>query len=47
MIDDLADGELPKAPSFVRPMIIGRATRPVDALTSRSSAADVREGDLT
>lgn len=46
-IDDLADGELPQAPSFVRPLIIGRATRRVDALTSRSSPTDVREGDLT
>jgi len=34
LIDDLADGQLPKAPSFVRPLIIGRATRPIDALTA-------------
>ena len=36
VIDDLIHGELPKSPSFVRPMIVGSATRPIDALTHRS-----------
>jgi ubiquinone/menaquinone biosynthesis C-methylase UbiE len=29
-LDDVIDGELPKSPSFVRPMIVGTATRPID-----------------
>jgi ubiquinone/menaquinone biosynthesis C-methylase UbiE len=33
VVDDILHGELPKSPSFVRPMIVGRATRPADALT--------------
>ena len=36
VIDDVVHGELPKSPSFVRPMIVGSATRPIDALTHRS-----------
>jgi ubiquinone/menaquinone biosynthesis C-methylase UbiE len=36
VIDDLVHGDLPKSPSFVRPMILGSATRPVDALTHPS-----------
>src|SRR5436190_10901792 len=36
VIDDLVHGELPKSPSFVRPMIVGSATRPIDTLTHRS-----------
>lgn len=36
-IDDLADGELPKSPSFLRPMIVGTATRPLTANTTQSS----------
>ncbi len=36
VIDDLVHGELPKSPSFVRPMIVGSATRPIDALNHRS-----------
>jgi ubiquinone/menaquinone biosynthesis C-methylase UbiE len=36
VIDDLIHGELPKSPSFVRPMIVGRAARPIDALTHPS-----------
>lgn len=36
VIDGLVHGELPKSPSFVRPMIVGSATRPIDALTHRS-----------
>jgi len=35
-IENLVHGELPKSPSFVRPMIVGSATRPVDALIHRS-----------
>jgi len=35
-VDDIVHGELPKSPSFVRPMIVGCATRPIDALTHRS-----------
>ena len=35
-IGDLLRGELPKSPSFMRPMIVGSATRPIDALTRRS-----------
>ena len=35
-IDDLVDGELPNSPSYVRPMIVGTATRSLDAHTSRS-----------
>jgi SAM-dependent methyltransferase len=46
VITDLADGELPKAPSFVRPLIIGRATRPVDALTPGADPP-ASKGDLT
>jgi ubiquinone/menaquinone biosynthesis C-methylase UbiE len=34
VVDHLRLGELPKSPSFVRPMIVGRATRPADALTA-------------
>ena len=33
VVDHLRLGDLPKSPSFVRPMIVGRATRPADALT--------------
>ena len=33
VIDELVEGELPKSPSFARPLIVGRATRPVDSLT--------------
>ncbi len=33
VIDDLVHGELPKSPSFVRPMIVGSAARPIEALT--------------
>jgi SAM-dependent methyltransferase len=33
VVDELAHGELPKSPAFVRPMIVGRATRPVHATT--------------
>jgi ubiquinone/menaquinone biosynthesis C-methylase UbiE len=29
-IDEVAVGQLPKSPSFVRPMIVGTATRPAD-----------------
>jgi SAM-dependent methyltransferase len=36
VIDDVVHGELPKAPSFARPIIVGAATRPVDALTNRA-----------
>lgn len=36
VVDDLVHGELPKSPPFVRPMIVGSATRPIDALTHRS-----------
>jgi len=36
VIDDLVHGELPKSPSFVRPMIVGSATHPIDSLTHRS-----------
>jgi len=36
VVDDLVHGELPKSPPFVRPMIVGSATRPIDALTDRS-----------
>ena len=36
VIDDVIHGELPKSPSFVRPMIVGSAARPIDALTHRS-----------
>ena len=36
VIDDVVDGELPKSPSFVRPMIVGTAARPLDAHTPRS-----------
>jgi ubiquinone/menaquinone biosynthesis C-methylase UbiE len=36
VIHDLVHGELPKSPSFVRPMIVGYATCPIDALTHRS-----------
>ncbi len=36
VIDDLVQGELPKSPSFARPMIVGSATRPIDALTQLS-----------
>lgn len=34
IVDRLRRGQLPKSPSFVRPMIVGRATRPADALTT-------------
>jgi SAM-dependent methyltransferase len=34
VVDHVRHGELPKSPSFVRPMIVGRATRPANALTS-------------
>lgn len=33
IIDRLRQGQLPKTPAFVRPMIVGRATRPADART--------------
>lgn len=36
VIDDVVHGELPKSPSFLRPMIVGTATRPLAAHTSRS-----------
>jgi ubiquinone/menaquinone biosynthesis C-methylase UbiE len=36
VIDDIIHGELPKSPSFVRPMIVGSAVRPIDALTPLS-----------
>jgi ubiquinone/menaquinone biosynthesis C-methylase UbiE len=36
VIDDVVDGQLPKSPSFVRPMIVGTAARPLDAHTPRS-----------
>jgi hypothetical protein len=32
-IGDLVHGELPKSPSFARPMIVGAAKRPIDELT--------------
>jgi ubiquinone/menaquinone biosynthesis C-methylase UbiE len=32
VVKDIVHGALPKAPSFVRPMIVGRATRSADAL---------------
>jgi ubiquinone/menaquinone biosynthesis C-methylase UbiE len=35
-VGDVVHGELPKSPPFVRPMIVGSATRPIDALTQRS-----------
>jgi ubiquinone/menaquinone biosynthesis C-methylase UbiE len=35
-IGDLVHGDLPKSPSFVRPMIVGSATRPTDELTPQS-----------
>jgi SAM-dependent methyltransferase len=35
-IDHVVHGELPKAPVFVRPMIVGAATRATDVLTHRS-----------
>lgn len=34
VLDHVRHGELPKSPSFVRPMIVGRATRPAEALTA-------------
>lgn len=34
VVEDIVYGNLPKSPSFVRPMIAGRATRPAGALTS-------------
>lgn len=37
-IDNVVDGELPKSPSFTRPMIVGTATRPLEASTSHSSS---------
>jgi hypothetical protein len=33
VVEDLRQGELPKSPSFVRPMIVGRAVRPADMHT--------------
>ena len=36
VLDNLVSGELPKSPSFVRPMIVVSATRPIQALTRRS-----------
>jgi SAM-dependent methyltransferase len=36
VIDDLADGELPKSPPIFRPMLVGVASRPVGALTAQS-----------
>ena len=36
VIDDIVHGELPKSPSFVRPMIVGSAARPIDVLTNHS-----------
>lgn len=36
VIDDIVHGKLPKSPSFVRPMIVGSANRPIDALTHLS-----------
>ena len=30
-VDDLTDGELPKSPSFVRPMLLGIATSPLES----------------
>jgi hypothetical protein len=36
VVDDLIHGELPKSPSFVRPMIVGSALRPIDAPTPLS-----------
>jgi hypothetical protein len=33
---DLVHGDLPKSPSFVRPMILGSAARPIDAPIDRS-----------
>jgi SAM-dependent methyltransferase len=33
--DDLVDGELPKSPSIFRPMLVGAATRPIDAHTAQ------------
>lgn len=36
VIDDIIHGDLPKSPSFLRPMIVGSATPPIDALTHRS-----------
>jgi len=35
VVDDLVHGELPKSPSFARPMIVGSATRPADVLARR------------
>jgi ubiquinone/menaquinone biosynthesis C-methylase UbiE len=34
LVDHLRHGGQPRSPSFVRPMIVGRATRPAEALTS-------------
>jgi hypothetical protein len=31
VVDVLVEGELPKSPSFARPLIVGTATRPIDA----------------
>jgi SAM-dependent methyltransferase len=31
VFDDVVAGELPKSPTFTRPMITGRASKPVDA----------------
>jgi ubiquinone/menaquinone biosynthesis C-methylase UbiE len=36
VIDDVVHGELPKSPSFVRPMIVGSAACPIDVLTDHS-----------
>ena len=35
VIEDVVHGDLPKAPFYVRPMIVGCATRPAGALASR------------
>ncbi|HVM14443.1 MAG TPA: class I SAM-dependent methyltransferase [Egibacteraceae bacterium] len=34
VVDDVRHGELPKSPSFVRPMIVGRALRSADVVTA-------------
>lgn len=46
-IDDLVDGELPKSPSFVRPMIVGTAVRPLDTSTVQFSSDSRPTGDRT
>jgi SAM-dependent methyltransferase len=35
-VDDITHGEMPTAPAFVRPMIVGAANRRIDARTART-----------